>query len=61
MLRQDATRFEEQASQFSQGTTADELFELKQTLDAYEVEEIDGHDLSRFLSTINLTQNAGVY
>jgi hypothetical protein len=40
------------SSQLSWITSAADAYQLKRTLDQYEVEELDGHDLARLLPTM---------
>jgi len=51
-----ATTPEVRHSKFYWLASSVEEFELRQTLDAYEVEELDGHDLARFLPSILLRE-----
>ena len=47
---------ENHPSQLSWLTSSIDAFELRETLNAYEVEELDAHDLTRFLPTIVLSE-----
>jgi len=52
MIHRDAVQTEVQASHSSLLSGTDNTYDLKKTLDAYEVEELDGHDLARFFPAI---------
>ena len=54
MIKQNeaAGRESDGSSQLSWITSAADAYQLKRTLEHYEVEELDGHDLARFLPTM---------
>jgi len=57
MIRQAEAQPRVRDSRLSRLESAAEAYELQRTLQGYEVEELDGHDLSRVLPTLISSEN----
>jgi hypothetical protein len=59
-LHQDRPQTDRRASESSSLAGSVNTYNLENTLEAYEVEELDGHDLARFLPAMTAPETTGI-